>query len=128
MDNADSQIDYDMASFKLMDFARKSVLVTNMALAESMGEGIFSEYEVFRGNGGILCMGVRPNSTAVAAAYSGKRILWSEIMLIREPELAVIHKLNVYEAQLADEADRIWVDLLDQIEEWVRCEREKIAL
>ena len=49
-------------------------------------------------------------------------------MLIHEPEVAVIHKLNVYEAQSADEADRVWIDLLDQIEEWVKCEREKIAL
>ena len=128
MDNTDSQIDYDMASFKLMDFARKSVLITNMALAESMEEGIFSEYETFRGNGGILCMGVRPNSTAIAAAYSGRRILYSHIAMIREPELAVVHKLHVYEAQNADEADRAWVSLLDMIEDWVRCQREIVEL
>jgi hypothetical protein len=72
MDNHKNNIDLDMTAFQFTDFARKSVLITNMSLAEAMEEGIFSTDE--------------------------------------------------------DMSDMAWTNLMEQIEEWVRCEREEIDL
>lgn len=128
MDNSQNNIDLDLTSFKFMDFARKSVLITNMSLAAAMGEGIFSTLETFYGDGGHLVLGVRPNSTARAATYSGKRILWSELALHEENDLELHHKLYAVECEDEDMSDTVWTNLVDQIEEWVKCEREEIAL
>lgn len=126
MDNHNSNIDLDMTAFKFLEFARKSVLITNMSLAEAMGQGIFSNYEVFNGDGGYLIMGVRPNSTAIAATYSGKRILWSELALIKDEDLELHHKLHAVDCSDFDASDMAWTDLVEQLEEWVKCEREEI--
>jgi len=117
-----------MTAFKFLEFARKSVLITNMSLAEAMGQGIFSNYEVFNGDGGYMIMGVRPNSTALAATYSGKRILWSELALIKDEDLELHHKLHAMDCQDDHMSDLAWTNLVDQIEEWVKCEREEIDL
>lgn len=126
MDNHKNNIDLDMTAFHFMDFARKSVLITNMSLAEAMGEGIFSTLETFSGHGGYLVLGVRPNSTARAATYSGKRILWSELALHKENDLELHHKLHAVDCSDFDASDIAWTDLVEQIEEWTRCEREEI--
>jgi hypothetical protein len=128
MDNYQNNIDLDLTSFKFMDFARKSVLITNMSLAEAMGEGIFSTLETFSGHGGYLVLGVRPNSTARAATYSGKRILWSELALIKDEDLELHHKLHAIDCPDEDMSDIAWTNLMEQIEEWVKCEREEIDL
>lgn len=128
MDNYKDNIDLDMKAFQFMDFARKSVLITNMSLAEAMGEGIFSTLETFSGNGGYLVLGVRPNSTARAATYSGKRILWSELALIKDEDLELHHKLHAVDCSDFDASDIAWTNLVDQIEEWVKCEREEIDI
>ena len=128
MDNFQNNIDLDMTAFQFMDFARKSVLITNMSLAEAMGEGIFSTLETFSGHGGYLVLGVRPNSTARAATYSGKRILWSELALIKDEDLELHHKLHAVECVDDHTSDLAWTDLVSQLEEWVRCEREEINL
>jgi hypothetical protein len=128
MDNHKDNIDLDMTAFQFMDFARKSVLITNMSLAEAMGEGIFSTLETFSGNGGYLVLGVRPNSTARAATYSGKRILWSELALLKYEDLELHHKLHAVDCPDEHTSDLAWTDLVDQIEEWVKCEREEIDL
>lgn len=128
MDNFQNNIDLDMTAFQFMDFARRSVLITNMSLAEAMGEGIFSTLETFSGDGGYLVLGVRPNSTARAATYSGKRILWSELALIKDEDLELHHKLHAIECVDEHMSDLAWTNLVDQIEEWVRCEREEIDL
>jgi len=117
-----------MTAFQFMDFARKSVLITNMSLAEAMGEGIFSTLETFSGHGGYLVLGVRPNSTARAATYSGKRILWSELALIKDEDLELHHKLHAVDCSDFDASDIAWTDLVEQLEEWTRCEREEIDL
>ena len=108
MDNNNSNIDLDMTAFKFLEFARKSVLITNMSLAEAMG--------------------VRPNSTALAATYSGKRILWSELALIKDEDLELHHKLHAVDCSDDHMSDLAWTNLVDQIEEWVKCEREEIDL
>ena len=128
MDNHKGNIDLDMKAFQFMDFARKSVLITNMSLAEAMGEGIFSTLETFSGHGGYLVLGVRPNSTARAATYSGKRILWSELALLKDEDLELHHKLHAVDCSDFDASDMAWTDLVSQLEEWVRCEREEINL
>jgi len=128
MDNFQNNIDLDMTAFQFMDFARRSVLITNMSLAEAMGEGIFSTLETFNGDGGYLVLGVRPNSTARAATYSGKRILWSELALIKDEDLELHHKLHAIECVDEHMSDLAWTDLVSQLEEWVRCEREEINL
>jgi hypothetical protein len=99
-----------------------------MSLAEAMGEGIFSTLETFSGHGGYLVLGVRPNSTARAATYSGKRILWSELALIKDEDLELHHKLHAVDCPDEHTSDLAWTDLVDQIEEWVKCEREEIDL
>jgi hypothetical protein len=128
MDNQNSNIDLDMTAFKFLEFARKSVLITNMSLAEAMGQGIFSTHEVFNGDGGYMIMGVRPNSTALAATYSGKRILWSELALEKNEDLELHHKLHAIDCSDDHMSDLAWTNLVDQIEEWVKCEREEIDL
>lgn len=75
-----------------------------------------------------MIMGVRPNSTALAATYSGKRILWSELALIKDEDLELHHKLHAVDCQDDHMSDLTWTNLVDQIEEWVKCEREEIDL
>lgn len=128
MDNTNETNQLDLMAFKFLDFARKSVLITNMALSESMNEGLFATYEAFKDNGGYLVMGVRPNSSAIAAAYSGNRILWSEVVVEKGEELKMHHRLNAVNCPSADDNDRAWVELVDQIEEWTKCEREEIQV
>lgn len=128
MDNTNETNKLDLMAFKFLDFARKSVLITNMALSESMNEGLFATYEAFKDNGGYLVMGVRPNSSAIAAAYSGNRILWSEVVVEKGEELQMHHRLNAVNCPSADDNDRAWVELVDQIEEWTKCEREEIQV
>lgn len=128
MDNFQNNTDLDMTAFKFMEYARKSVLITNMALSEAMNQGVFSTYEVFTGEGGYLVMGVRPNSTAIAATYSGKRILWSEIALIKDNDLELHNKLHAMDCVDDHISDLAWTNLVDQVEEWVKCEREEIDL
>lgn len=128
MDNHNSNIDLDMTAFKFLEFARKSVLITNMSLAEAMDQGIFSSYEVYNGEGGYLVMGTRPNSTAIAATYTGKRILWSELALLKNEDLELHHKLHAIDCQDDQISDLTWTNLVDQVEEWVKCEREEIDL
>ncbi len=75
-----------------------------------------------------MIMGVRPNSTALAATYSGKRILWSELALEKNEDLELHHKLHAMDCQDDHMSDLAWTNLVDQIEEWVKCEREEIDL
>lgn len=128
MNNTNDNNEIDTMAFKFLDYAKKSVLITNMALSEAMSQGLFATYEGFKDNGGYLVMGVRPNSTAIAAAYSGSRILWSEIFFEKNEEMKLHQRLNAMNCPDADDNDRFWVQLVDQIEEWTKCEREEIEI
>ncbi len=128
MNNTNNNNELDIMAYKFLDFAKKSVLVTNMALSESMNQGIFATYEAFKDNGGYLVMGVRPNSTAIIAAYAGARILWSEILFERGDEMKIHQRINAINCEDDDRNNQLWSDLVDQIEEWTKCEREEIEI
>lgn len=126
MDN--DELDYDISAFKLMQAGRKSVLLSNIALSQCLGQGIFCQYETFNENGEILIIGIRPNSTAVIATELNEKIMWSEIFLLKEEDVTIIQKIYIREFESPDHSEDYWLELVDQIEDWVECKREIIDL
>lgn len=110
--------------------ARKSVIITNLSLSEAMETGMMVQYESFGEVPCVCVMGLRPNSTALICCNDGdsNKIYLQYVAIEKENGFHMKYNTQIYNNNDADVADRVWANLLCDLELWSKGELDNIFL
>ena len=110
--------------------ARKSVIITNLSLSEAMETGMMVQYESFSEVPCVCVMGLRPNSTALICCTDGdsNKIYLQYVAIEKENGFHLKYSTQIYNNNDTDVADRVWANLLCDLELWSKGELDNIFL
>ncbi len=109
---------------KILAETRKTVMVTNMALATAMNTSFMATYE---NDDGILVMALKPNNTAILAATgnNSNSIIKSDIIITKD---GIGERRSTFQCETEEDASQIWDLLNDRMFEWSKGEVEQVEI
>jgi len=114
----------------VLDSARKSVLITNLSLAEALGNGIYVQYESFGEVPCVCIMGMRPDNTAMICCNDSdsNKIYLVRVRLSHDNGVMIHQSTQIYNNDDHVISDAVWATLLDDIELWSKGKLNEIIL
>jgi hypothetical protein len=109
---------------KILAETRKTVMVTNMALATAMNTSFMATYE---NDDGILVMALKPNNTAILAATgnNSNSIIKSDVIITKD---GIGERRSTIQCETEEDADEIWHLINDKMYAWSKDEIEQVEL
>ena len=104
-----------------------AILVPHLALCETLETGITMQIEPNNEKYPAILLGIRTNMTAYMATYSEDKLLYCFFAFEKEA-MELKSKLMIYRCESFEQSDILWPVLMEQVEEWTRCEREVIDI
>lgn len=109
--------------------AQTSIIVSNLAFAKLLGEGIVLTYETPAQPDKEIILACRPSGHALLAIFLGNafKVFMLEVY-INDEASSYERKLSVLELSNQPDAESFWVDMMDEVDEWAQGKVEKIVI
>ena len=122
MDNTNPLNELHPDLIKVTNHIRKTVLVSNMALATAMEHPFMATYE----SGTSSCvMALKPDNKAIVSTLHENVVLKSDIVLMDEN---ICERKSIYQCGTTEEAINVWEIIYDKMEEWLKDEVSEVDL
>jgi hypothetical protein len=109
--------------------AQTSIIVSNLAFAKLLGEGIVLTYETPAQEDKEIILACRPSGHALLAIFLGNshKVYMLEVY-IDEKASEYQRKLSLLELSNKEDAESFWCDMMDEVDEWAQGKVEKIVI